>query len=115
MPGSDPDAGLDDAHLGTDFDEAEYYEARTENGDRMADPSEDGLYMLFEDLTRKGNSFVVVTPVGEEKWSARVTVVKRGVYRVEREDPARGEREVAQTGDIGSLARELTIWFAARS
>jgi hypothetical protein len=35
---------------------ADYYSADTENGDHMDDPSEDGLFMLLENLSQDGNS-----------------------------------------------------------
>jgi hypothetical protein len=41
---------------------ADYYSADTENGDHVDDPSEDGLFMLLEDLRLDGNSFVTITP-----------------------------------------------------
>ena len=45
---------------------ADYYTADIENGDHVDDPSEDGLFMLLEDLTQDGNTFLTITPADED-------------------------------------------------
>jgi hypothetical protein len=81
----------------------------------MDDPSEDGLFMLLEDLSQGGNTFITITPADDDPaWYASVTLLPAGTYEVERADPARGEhhRDTATSPD--DIARELTIWLAAR-
>jgi hypothetical protein len=94
---------------------ADYYAADTENGDHMDDPSEDGLFMLLADLTLDGNTFLTVTPATEDPtWYASVTLLPAGTYEVERADPAHGEHHHYSATGPDDVARELTIWLAAR-
>lgn len=94
---------------------AEYYRADSENGDRMDDPSEDGLYMLLEDLNGSDNTFVVIKPdEADPAWRASVTTLREGGYEVVCRDATRREHEVATETCVGQIAYDLTIWMAAR-
>ncbi|MEW1549290.1 hypothetical protein [Streptomyces tsukubensis] len=97
---------------------ADYYRADSEDGDRIDDPSEDGLFMMISDLDDSGNTFLTVRPdVPAPHWSATVTLVGTvggNGYEVVRRDSARNEHEVTVSSDIDGIARELTIWMAAR-
>ncbi|GAB3267172.1 hypothetical protein [Kineosporia babensis] len=91
---------------------ADYYLARTENGDEMEDPSEDGLFMLLEDLESRRNTFVKIVPTDGADWHASVTLLKGSKYQVERSDPGVGLHEITTQDDPDAIARALTIWFA---
>ncbi|EHM26128.1 MULTISPECIES: hypothetical protein [Streptomyces] len=94
---------------------AEYYRAESENGDHIEDPSEDALFMLFEDLNSTDNTFVVIQPDEDDPaWSTSVTVLDDGGYEVVRRDTTRNEHEVVTETSIGRIALDLTIWMAAR-
>ncbi|MFF3824873.1 hypothetical protein ACFYXN_13535 [Streptomyces griseus] len=94
---------------------AEYYRADSENGDHIEDPSEDALYMLFDDLNDSDNTFVVIRPdEAAPVWSASVTYLDEGGYEVVRRDSTRREHEVVTETSIGRIALGLTIWMAAR-
>jgi hypothetical protein len=94
---------------------ADYYRADTEHGDHMDDPSEDGLFMLLGDLKPTGNTFLTITPAHEgPAWRASVTLLAPGTYAVECRDAARGEADQRVEGSPDDIARELTLWLAAR-
>ncbi|MGV9314951.1 hypothetical protein ACWDR0_22610 [Streptomyces sp. NPDC003691] len=98
--------------------DADYYGADSENGDRIADPSEDALFMMIGDLDESGNTFLHIRPDGPAPaWSATVTLVgtaKGNVYEVVRRDSGRNEHEVTVSSDPDDIARGLTIWMAGR-
>ncbi|WP_432190683.1 hypothetical protein [Streptomyces sp. Tue6028] len=94
---------------------AQYYGADSENGDRIDDPSEDALFMLISDLNDTDNTFVVVQPDEDDPaWFASVAVLDEGGYEIVRRDTTRDEHEVTTTSSINDIARDLTIWMAAR-
>ena len=94
---------------------ADYYTADTENGDHIDDPSEDGLFMLLSGLNQAGNSFITINPGDDDPaWYASVTLPPGGTYDVERADPARGQQHRDTATDPSDIARDLTIWLAAR-
>jgi hypothetical protein len=93
---------------------AYYYYAETENGDHMADPSEDGLFMLLAELDHAGNTFITVKPARDSAWYASVTLLEDGSYTVERRDPVRQQHEFGTETDIGKIALDLTVWLADR-
>ncbi|MGP3638730.1 hypothetical protein ACTU45_36575 [Streptomyces sp. 24-1644] len=94
---------------------AQYYGADSENGDRIDDPSEDALFMLISDLNDSGNAFVVVQPDEDDPaWFASVAVLDEGGYEIVRRDSVRSEHEVTTATGINDIARDLTIWMAAR-
>jgi hypothetical protein len=94
---------------------ADYYKADTANGDHMDDPSEDGLFMLLDDLEQANNAFMVITPADSRAtWHASVTLRADGTYEVERSDPGRSEQHRHTATRLGEIARDLTIWLAAR-
>jgi hypothetical protein len=94
---------------------ADYYSADTENGDHMDDPSEDVLFMLLNDLNWAGNTFIAITPAGDHPaWYASVTLLPDGTYEVDRADPSCGEQHRDNATSPGDIARDLTIWLAAR-
>ncbi|MER6915583.1 hypothetical protein ABT354_28255 [Streptomyces sp. NPDC000594] len=94
---------------------AEYYGADSENGDRIDDPSEDALFMMISDLDDSDNTFVVVRPDGDDPvWSASVTFLDEGGYEIVRRDTTRDEHRVTTATGIDDIARDLTLWLAAR-
>ena len=94
---------------------ADYYAADTENGDHVDDPSEDGLFMLLEDLTQDGNTFLTITPADDDPaWYASATLLPGGAYELERADPDRGEHHYDTLTSVGAIARTLILWLAAR-
>ncbi|WP_328460948.1 hypothetical protein [Streptomyces sp. NBC_00448] len=94
---------------------AQYYGADSENGDRIDDPSEDALFMMISDLNDSDNTFVVVQPDEEDPvWFASVAVLDEGGYEVVRRDTTHNEHEVTTSTSINDIARDLTIWMAAR-
>ena len=94
---------------------ADYYSADTENGYHMDDPSEDGLFMLLGDLNQTGNTFITITPAADDPtWYASVTLLADGTYEVERADPSHGEQHRNNATSPDDIARDLTIWLAAR-
>ncbi|PVC88025.1 hypothetical protein DBP20_07420 [Streptomyces sp. CS131] len=94
---------------------AQYYGADSENGDRIDDPSEDALFMMISDLNDSDNTFVVVQPDEDDpEWSASVAVQDEGGYEIVHRDTTRHEHEVTTAISINDIARDLTIWLAAR-
>lgn len=94
---------------------AQYYGADSENGDRIDDPSEDALFMMVSDLNDVDNTFVVVQPDEDDPvWFASVAVLDEGGYEIVRRDITRNEHEVTTATSINGIARDLTIWLAAR-
>ncbi|MEW2290661.1 hypothetical protein [Streptomyces sp. NPDC047841] len=94
---------------------ARYYGVDSENGDRIDDPSEDALFTMISDLNSSDNTFVVVQPDEDDPvWFASVAVLDEGGYEVVRRDATRNEHEVITSTSISDIARDLTIWMAAR-
>ncbi|MFC8377227.1 hypothetical protein [Streptomyces albidoflavus] len=94
---------------------AQYYGADSENGDRIDDPSEDALFMMISDLNDSDNTFVVVQPDEDDPvWFASVAVLDEGGYETVRRDTTRNEHEVTTATSVNDIARDLTIWLAAR-
>lgn len=94
---------------------AEYYGARSESGDYMEDPSQDGLFMMLGDLNGSDNTRLVVRPDHDGAvWSASVTVLDGGRYEVVRRDTSRDEHEVTTSTSIDDIAYELTLWMGDR-
>ncbi|MFD3363777.1 hypothetical protein ACFWW5_11815 [Streptomyces albidoflavus] len=94
---------------------AQYYGADSESGDRIDDPSEDALFMMISDLNDSDNTFVVVQPDEDDPiWFASVAVLDEGGYEIIRRDTTRNEHEVTTATSVNDIARDLTIWLAAR-
>ncbi|MGW7387089.1 hypothetical protein [Streptomyces sp. NPDC054794] len=94
---------------------ARHYCADSENGDHIDDPSEDALFMLIDDLNDADNTFVVIQPDKDDPaWFASVAVLDEGGYKIVRRDTSRREHEVTTDTSIGTIAKDLTIWMAAR-
>ncbi|MEU8042510.1 hypothetical protein [Streptosporangium sp. NPDC049046] len=94
---------------------AQYYGADSENGDRIDDPSEDALFMMISDLNDSDNTFVVIQPDEDAPvWFASVAVLDEGGYEVVRRDSTRNEHQVTTSSSINDIARDLTVWLAAR-
>jgi hypothetical protein len=92
-----------------------YYRAESENGDDIADPSEDALFMLIDDLNDSDNTFVVIQPDEDDPvWFTSVAVLDAGGYEVVRRDTTRSEHSVVTETSTDRIARDLTIWMAAR-
>ncbi|MFJ9598311.1 hypothetical protein ACIRS3_36920 [Streptomyces virginiae] len=94
---------------------AQYYGADSESGDRIDDPSQDALFMLISELNGSDNTFVVVQPDEDDPvWFASVAILAEGGYEIVRRDTTRNEHEVTTATSINNIARDLTIWMAAR-
>ncbi|MEW2070905.1 hypothetical protein [Streptomyces sp. NPDC007346] len=94
---------------------AAYYRAESESGDHIEDPSEDALFMLIGDLNTSDNTFVVIQPDEDEPaWFTSVTALDEGGYEVVRRDTTRREHDVSTETVIDQIARDLTVWMAAR-
>ncbi|WP_124288441.1 hypothetical protein, partial [Streptomyces sp. ADI98-12] len=89
--------------------------ADSENGHRIDDPSEDALFMMISDLNNSDNTFVVIQPDEDDLvWFTSVAVLDEGGYEIVRRDTTRNEHEVTTATNINDIARDLTIWLAAR-
>ncbi|MFF9178694.1 hypothetical protein [Streptomyces sp. NPDC014793] len=105
------DRGEGEAAMG-----AQYYGADSENGDRIDDPSEDALFMMISDLNTSDNTFVVVQPDEDDPvWFASVAVLDEGGYEIVRRDTVHNEHKVTTATSINDIARDLTLWMAARN
>ncbi|MFI1377681.1 hypothetical protein ACH4UY_37585 [Streptomyces longwoodensis] len=94
---------------------AQYYGADSENGDHIDDPSEDALFMMIRDLNNSDNTFVVVqSDETDPVWFASVATLDEGGYEIVRRDASRNEHEVTTATSPNDIARDLTIWMAAR-
>lgn len=93
---------------------ADRYDADTENGDHVADPSEDALKALVSGLNTTDNTFVTIVPVHDDSWHASVSVLTDGSYEVERADHGRQSRDLITETDPGAIAKELIAWLADR-
>ncbi|MGW7487038.1 hypothetical protein [Streptomyces sp. NPDC054786] len=94
---------------------AAYSRAGSENGDHIDGPSEDVLFMLIDDLNDSDNTFVVIQPDEDDPaWFTSVATLDEGGYEVVCRDSIRREHDVATETSIGRIARDLTIWMAAR-
>lgn len=93
---------------------ADRYDADSENGDHVADPSAEALLALLAALDREHNTFVTLTPAAGCDWYASVSLLADGTYEVERRDPARPEPRLTTATDLPALVRELTDWLADR-
>ncbi|WP_285567781.1 hypothetical protein [Streptomyces sp. RTGN2] len=94
---------------------AAYYRAESESGDHIEDPSEDALFILIDDLNNSDNTFVAIQPDEDDPvWFTSVAVLDEGGYEVVRRDTSRREHDVAAATSIDQIARDLTIWMAAR-
>ncbi|MFC9177670.1 MULTISPECIES: hypothetical protein [Streptomyces] len=94
---------------------AQYYGADSENGDRIDDPSEDALFMMISDLNDSDNTFVMVQPDEDDPaWFASVAVLDGGGYEIVRRDTTRNEHGIATAASADDIARDLTVWMAAR-
>lgn len=92
-----------------------YYHADTEDGGRWDDPSEDLLFMLIDELFHPDNTFVVFEPVDESMdWFALASVLEDGTYEMEWRDMSRHDHALTVESDRGHIAKQLTIWLAAR-
>ncbi|WP_331750018.1 hypothetical protein OG529_36250 (plasmid) [Streptomyces longwoodensis] len=94
---------------------AQYYGADSESSDHIDDPSEDALFMMISDLNNSDNTFVVVQSDDDDPvWFASVAVLDEGGYEIVRRDASRNEHEVTTATSPNDIARDLTIWMAAR-
>lgn len=95
---------------------ADYYYAETENGRHLDDPSEDGLFDVIGELDHADNTFVIIQPDDDDPaWYASVAHCDDGAYEVERRDVLRREHELTTATDRGAVAKDLTLWLAARN
>lgn len=71
--------------------------------------------MMISDLNDSDNTFVVVQPDEDDPvWFASVAVLGDGGFEIARRDTTRHEHEVTTATSIDDIARDLTIWMAAR-
>lgn len=90
------------------------YDADTENGDHVADPSEDALLALINGLNPTDNTFVTIVPA-DDSWYASVSLLTDGSYEVERNDPDQQTHERTTGTDPGKIAKDLTAWLDGRN
>lgn len=94
---------------------ADYYHADTENGDHIDDLSEDGLFTLLSDLSRPRNTIITITPADNDaSWHASVRLLADSSHEVQRSDPRHGKQDQRTYASPDDIARDLTIWLAAR-
>jgi hypothetical protein len=94
---------------------ATFYRADAENGDGADDPSEDMLFMMIKRLNHTDNTFVVIQPDTDDPAGfASVSLLEEGGYEVELRDMRHREHELTVQHDVGQIAREVTMWLAAR-
>ena len=93
---------------------ADRYDADTEDGVHVADPSEDALLALITGLNTTDNTFVTVVPAEHDSWYASVSLRADGGYEVERSDTGQA-RELGTETDPRKIARELTVWLTSRN
>lgn len=89
------------------------YDARTEAGVHLEDPSEQQLLGLLNDLDEERNSFVIITTARDTNRHAVVSLREDRDYQVERHDAAQGWHEVRTDESAGTIARDLITWFAS--
>lgn len=94
---------------------ASYYRAGAENGDGIDDPSEDALFMMIGELKHADNTFVIQPDADNPPWFASVSLLDEGGYEVELRDVRHREHELTVQDDIGCIAKDITIWTAARN
>ncbi|WP_257585878.1 hypothetical protein [Streptomyces sp. NEAU-sy36] len=71
--------------------------------------------MMISELNDSDDTFVVVQPDEDEPvWFASVAVLDKGGHEIVRRDASRHEHEVTTATSINDIARDLTIWMAAR-
>ncbi len=71
--------------------------------------------MLIDDLNDSDNTFVVIQlDEDDPTWFTSVATLDEGGYEVVCRDTIRREHDVATETCIGRIARNLTIWMAAR-
>ncbi|MFJ7088630.1 hypothetical protein ACIQU8_36020 [Streptomyces griseus] len=90
--------------------------ADSENGDRIDDPFEGVPVMMISDIKGADNTFAVVQPDEDDPvWFASVAVLDEGGYEIVRRDTNRNDHMVITSTSINNIARDLTVWMAARS
>ncbi|MER5598794.1 hypothetical protein [Streptomyces sp. NPDC002265] len=83
---------------------------------RLAEGTESALIRALAVLSDSDNTFVVIQPDEDDPaWFASVAVLDEGGYEIVGRDTTRNEHEVTTANSINGIARDLTIWMAARS
>ncbi len=71
--------------------------------------------MMISDLNDSDNTFVVVQPgENDPAWFASVAVLHEGGYEIIRRGTTHNKHEVTTATSVNDIARDLTIWLAAR-
>jgi hypothetical protein len=71
--------------------------------------------MMIKRLNGTDNTFVVIQPDADDPgWFASVAVRDEGGFEVEFRDTGFREHELTAQSDVGKIARDVTIWLAAR-
>ncbi|MFF0276968.1 hypothetical protein [Streptomyces sp. NPDC004330] len=71
--------------------------------------------MLISDVNDSDNTFIVVQPdENDPVWFASVAVLDEGGYEIVHRDTTCDEHEVTTATGTQDIARDLTIWMAAR-
>jgi len=71
--------------------------------------------MLIKSFNHTDNTFVVIEPDDESMtWFASVSLLEDGTYEMEWRDMSRRDHELTVETHCGHIARELTLWLAAR-
>jgi hypothetical protein len=93
-----------------------YYQAVTENGYGWDDPSDDGLFLMIDELNHIDNTFVVIRPDTEDPtWFAAIVLLEDGGYAIELRDRQSGEHQRSVQQDISRIARDVTRWMVDRA
>jgi hypothetical protein len=72
--------------------------------------------MLIEELNHTDNTFVTIESDDKSMtWFASVSLLEDGSYEMEWRGMSRDDHELTIETDRGRIAREITLWLAARS
>ncbi|GAA4193569.1 hypothetical protein GCM10022252_36710 [Streptosporangium oxazolinicum] len=91
----------------------DYYQAKSENGRLIDDPSEDAIYIMLGELRFPDNTFLVIEqPEHNSSWYVVISVLDPDGYEVEFKDGVRGIHRLFSEVDQGVVVKEVTIWLA---
>ena len=90
------------------------YQARTEGGQAIDDPSEDDIFELITELADPDNTFVAIQQlVDDPPWRAVVTLLPGGGFEVEYRDRAGPEHRVITETSPDRIALDLIVWVSS--
>lgn len=90
------------------------YRARTEAGQALDDPTEDGIYELLTELSEPDNTYPVIEQHdASASWRAVVSLLPGGGFEVEYEDTVRPEHRVVTETSRDRIALDLIVWVSS--